>query len=290
MRSMTGFGLGEAPLGDGRVAVEARSVNHRVLDVRVNAPPELGAHLGYLEQLARGRLRRGRYDIGVRLVGATVAPVALELERARAIFAALCRLRDELAPDAAVPLAALAAFPDLLRPSGVAEPEGVREALGAALGRALDALDAMRAREGEALARALREHLAEARRLCAQIEARRPALVEAMRTRLRERLGRLLEGVDVTVDAGRLELELAVLADRSDVSEELARLGSHFEQFAGLLGADEPVGRTLDFLLQEMMREASTAVAKCPDAAVAQRGVELKSALERLREQVQNVE
>lgn len=287
---MTGFGAGEAPLGEGKVNLEARSVNHRFLEVRVNLAPELAAHASHVEQLARGRLQRGRYDISARLVGPALTTPALDTERARAAYQALRALRDELAPDSELPLTLLAAMPDLFRVPDEPSAEPARQALSDAFDRAVGALDAMRSREGEALAQDLRGHLGEAQKLCSTIAEHTPLLVAANRQRLRERLDRLLQDVSVELDSGRLEMEVALLADRADVSEELARLDSHLAQFERLLGSTSPVGRTLEFLLQEMVREANTIGSKAPDAQVAQRVVDLKATLERLREQVQNVE
>jgi uncharacterized protein (TIGR00255 family) len=290
MRSMTGFGLGEAPLGAGRILLEARSLNHRFVDMRVTLPTELTAHGLFVEQVARSRLRRGRFAITVRLVGSSEAAGDLNLGRARSVYRSLLQLRDELAPGTELPLSALAAVPDLFVASAELDPEEARQALQSALNVALDALDELRAREGEALARDLRDHLGRARELCAALSVRAPEIAVAVRAKLRERIALLLTDTDVGLDSSRLEQEVALLADRADICEELARLESHFDQFDRLLESAEPVGRTLDFLLQEMAREANTIGAKSQDAPLVQRVVELKALLERLREQVQNVE
>jgi uncharacterized protein (TIGR00255 family) len=290
MRSMTGFGLGEAPLGEGRIALEVRSLNHRYLDLRVRLPPELGDHCFWLEQRARERLTRGRYDIGARVSGAALGAPVLSMERARSTFRALQRLRDELAPDSELPIGAIAAMADVLTVPAETDAELVRAALDQALGVALASLDQMRASEGSALGRELGERLAAARLLTAEISQRADGSVAAYRSRLRARLERLLLDTTVKLDAGRLEMELAILADRSDVTEELVRLESHFEQFEKLLVAREPIGRRLDFLLQETSREVNTLGSKSQDGEVSHRVVALKAELERMREQVQNVE
>jgi uncharacterized protein (TIGR00255 family) len=287
---MTGFGVGEAPLGEGRVALEVRSLNHRYLDLRVRLPVELGDHGFWLEQRARERLTRGRYDIGGRFSGPAVGAPELSLERARDAYAALCKIRDELAPGTEVPVTAIAAMADVITVPRATDVDAVRQALDRALGAALDALDGMRASEGAALGRELGERLQTARRLCAEISERAGEAVAAYRHRLKARLERLLADASVALDTGRLELELAILADRSDVTEELVRLGSHFDQFEALLGASEPVGRRLDFLLQETAREVNTVGSKSQDGDVSHRVVELKAEIERMREQVQNVE
>lgn len=290
MKSMTGFGLGEATLGEGRLALEVRSLNHRFLDVRVRMPAELSDQGFYLEQLARERLTRGRYDIGVRLEGTPLPPPRLDLARARAAYVALSKLRDELAPGSELPLTAVTAVPDLLSTSSAGEVETVRAALKGALERGLQSLDEMRRAEGSALQRELRARLASAKKLLDAIAERGDEMVQAHRERLRQRLERLLADSGVQLEAGRLETELAVMADRSDVTEELVRLQSHYTQFDELLDKDEAVGRRLDFLLQEIGREVNTVGSKSQDAPVAHLVVEMKSEIERMREQVQNVE
>jgi uncharacterized protein (TIGR00255 family) len=290
MRSMTGFGLGEAPLDGGKLAVEIRGVNHRFLDVRVRAQRELVDLTGFVEQIAREQLTRGRYEIALRLDGAGLGGPVLDRERARAAFRALCELRDELAPGTDVPLSLLGVIPDLFVSRADREIDRMRQAARAAFDAAVAALDAMRVREGRALRQDLTGRLEHVRRLARDIEQRAPEVVEAHRKRLRERAERLRAASDIEVDAPRLEQEIALFAERSDVCEELTRLGSHCAQFAALLASDEAVGRRLDFLLQEMAREANTVGAKSPDAPIAHAVVEVKAEIERMREQVQNVE
>jgi uncharacterized protein (TIGR00255 family) len=290
VRSMTGFGVGDAPLGDGRVVVELRALNHRFLDVRVRLPEELLDQNFFIEQLARESLARGRFDIGVRLEGAALPPPRFSVERARALYRGLAQLRDELAPGTELPVTALTGMPDLVTNPTTADSEGARTALKAAFEAALVRLDEMRRQEGDALLRELSTRLASARKLRATISLRGPEMLDGYRSRLRERLDRLLSESGVQVDAGRLEAEIVILADRSDVTEELVRLDSHFDQFTRLLNADGPVGRRLDFLLQEIGRESNTIGAKSQDAPIAHLVVEMKAELERIREQVQNVE
>lgn len=289
MRSMTGFGFGEAELDGNKLSCELRALNHRFLDVRVRMPEELLSHAFYVEQLARERLSRGRFDVGVRLEerGGTARFSAV---RARAVYESLCRLRDELAPGTEVPVAALASLPQLLLDSSPTNSQGTERALASAFATALTGLDAMRACEGQALARELSERLGALRRLCDEAKALSLGVAERQLGRLRERVARLLSDAGSAPDAGRLETELALLADRSDVTEELVRLGSHFDQFEALLSSHEPVGRRLEFLLQEMSREANTLGSKSQEAKLSHLVVDIKSQLEKIREQVQNVE
>jgi len=287
---MTGFGIGSVPLGDGRLLIEIRSLNHRFLDVRVRLPAELSEQTFFLEQLSREQLSRGRYDLGVRLDGSALPPPKLSLERARSVYRTLAELRDHLAPGTELPVTALLSLPDLLPTTPSFEPELARSALKEAFGKAIGALDEMRLREGAALATELGSRLATMRKIAGTIRAQSADAVETQRTKLKARLGRLLSDVTANIDSGRLEQEIALLADRADITEELVRLESHFEQLESLFATEEPVGRRLDFMLQEVAREVNTIGSKCQDSAVAHLAVELKSEVERMREQVQNVE
>jgi len=290
MRSMTGFGLGEASLGGGKLAVEIRGVNHRFLDVRVRVPRELGDLAGFVEQVAREKLTRGRYEVALRVDGVALGAPVLDRDRARAAFRALSELRDELAPGTEVPLSLLGSIPDLFVSPIDREIERLREATRAAFEAAVKALDTMRAHEGKALGEDLMKRLSSVRRLAREVERRAPDVVEAHRKRLRERADRLRASTEIDVEPGRLELEIAIFAERSDICEELTRLESHCAQFSALLASEDAVGRRLDFLLQEMAREANTVGAKSPDANISHAVVEVKADVERMREQVQNVE
>ena len=290
MRSMTGFGLGEAQLATGKLAVEIRGVNHRFLDVRVRLPRELADLATFVEQLAREKLTRGRYEVAVRVEGPALGAPAIDRDRARAAYKALCELRDELAPGSEVPLSVLGAMPDLFVSTVEREIERLHGATRSAFESAIAALDGMRRKEGAALRDDLVRRLDRVKTLAREVERRAPEVIDAHRKRLRDRAERLRASTELDVDAARLEQEIAMFAERSDVCEELTRLESHCTQFASLLQADEPIGRRLDFLLQEMAREANTVGAKSPDAPIAHAVVEVKAEIERMREQVQNVE
>lgn len=189
-----------------------------------------------------------------------------------------------------MPLSLLASIPDLFVSSVDREIDRLRQATRIAFDAAAGALDAMRSREGGALRNDLVKRLDHVRRLAEAIERRAPEVVDSHRRRLRERADRLRAATEIDVDAARLEQEIALFAERSDVCEELTRLESHCAQFSAMLTSDDAVGRRLDFLLQEMAREANTVGAKSPDAQIAHAIVEVKAEIERMREQVQNVE
>jgi uncharacterized protein (TIGR00255 family) len=290
MRSMTGFGIGEAALGDGRVLLELRALNHRFLELRVRLPNEIADQSFFVEQLAREHLSRGRIDIGGRLLGGALPTALFSPERARTVYLSLLELRDALAPGTEVPLSAVTALPELVTTAPVLDQEELRAALARAFEAARQRLDEMRDKEGSALARELDARLAGVRRLLGEIGERKVTLLDTQRSRLRERVERLLSGTGIQVEPGRLEAEIAILADKSDITEEMVRLSSHFDQFSDICANPGPKGRRLEFLLQEIGREVNTIGSKTQDAPIAHRLVELKAELERVREQVQNVE
>jgi uncharacterized protein (TIGR00255 family) len=291
IRSMTGFGAGRAAEGEEAVDVEVRSVNHKFCEVKVRLPRELAALELELQRAVKERLARGGVEVLVRrAAGAPSAVVprvdaALAAEYARAF----AELQRSLGLGGAVALA------DVLGAEGVVRLEerapdvdAGRAAAAAALAQALDALAAMRAREGEALARDLEARLATAEGLVARVEALAPQSIEHYRARLHERIQDVARGF--VPDPARLAQEVALFADRMDVSEEVTRLRSHVAQTRGLMAGSEPAGRKMEFLVQEMHREANTIGSKSQSAEIAAAVVQLKAEIERMREQVQNVE
>lgn len=290
MRSMTGFGIGYANLGEGRLCIEVKSLNHRYLDVRVRVPPEYGDHGFYLEHLARCRLVRGRFDIQLRMEGAPDSAPRLDESRVRSLFRQLSDLRDDLAPTTEISLSTIASLPLMYVEADERRADRVRAAIDEAFGNAHQRLDVMRATEGAHLAQTLSDLLGRAKELLVRCEERACASVQLHRERLRERVARLLEDTSILVDPSRLEQEVVLIAERADVSEEVARLVSHFAQFGALLTGSEPSGRRMDFLLQEIGRETNTLGAKSQDADLSRLVVDLKAEAERMREQVQNVE
>jgi uncharacterized protein (TIGR00255 family) len=291
MLSMTGYGRGNAQLGPSQVIVDVRTVNHRFLDLQLHVSPELSAHASLIDDCVRQRVLRGRVDVTARQEGPLPGGIAFDAARARAAFASLQQLRGELAPSEPLPLGLLASVPGLFRETGERDQADSARASLLATQAACEHLLAMRRAEGARLASDLRERGVQ---LIARLEAlgpRLPALVAVQRERLLARIGTLLAETSVALDHGRLEHEVALLADRADVSEELTRLRAHAVAVDELLrqGQDDQVGHRLDFLLQEMSREANTAATKLPDAAATHVMLEIKAELMRMREQVQNV-
>lgn len=291
VRSMTGFGEGTAALAEGRVVVELRSVNHRQLEVRVKAPKELGDPALFVEQLLRQKLSRGRIEATVRAEGVASLVTELDHARARDALRAFQALGRELGDTrGGLPWAALGGVPDLWVTRTRVEGEAVRVALGAAVDRALEVLDARRTAEGAELAIDLQTRLQVCEALLESIVQETDGSVDRLRERLTKRLAALLGEHPNGVESVRLEQEVALLAERSDVAEELTRLRAHFQHFEELLVEGTLVGRRMDFILQELTREANTLGAKTAEVGVSRRVIVMKSELERMREQVQNVE
>lgn len=287
---MTGLGVGEAPLGDGKVIVSVRSLNHRYLDMRVRTPTELGDLSFSIERRARELLSRGRYDVAVRVEGPALPPPRLSPDRARALFEDLRALRDELAPESPMGIEVLGSMASLITEPAKDAAESAGPASLAALERALGALDEMRTQEGAALQRDMKLRLEQMRSERANIASRVVVATKEHAVRVRERVDRLLQERNLGADEMRLETELALLAERGDITEELVRLDSHFDQLEQLIDSGEKVGRRIDFLLQEVGREANTIGSKSQDATMSHTVVNLKAEIEKMREQVQNVE
>lgn len=287
MRSMTGFGAGNAPLGSGRVVAELRALNHKHQEVRVRLPHELQEHSFFLEQHARERVGRGRYDLSIRVDGHLGDRPVVDESRLASLYQSLWTVVRQLDPDASVDVGALLSLPDMVRMEGP-EPDNVRSALDSAFSEAHAALLQMQATEGKSLQTELESRIARIRELHRRIQEGAGDLVTHHRQRLEERL-RVLLGDTSKMSSERFEHEVVILADRSDITEELVRLESHFDQVQDLVHAEGEVGRRLDFLLQEVGREVNTIGSKSAHAPVAHLVVDMKSEVERLREQVQNV-
>ncbi|HEX9400131.1 MAG TPA: YicC/YloC family endoribonuclease [Anaeromyxobacter sp.] len=290
IRSMTGFGSGRGSAAGEELDVEIRSVNHKYCEVKVRLPRELAALEVDASKLVRERLARGGVDVTVRRSGsaAAVAP-RVDVALAEAYARAYEELRARLGLVGAVTLADVATAEGVVRLDERAiDLDSAREALRGALGVALDALVAMRAREGEALAHDLAGRLDVVEGLVAKAAALVPQSIEHHRARLAERVQELTRGIPL--DPARLAQEVALFADRTDVTEEVIRLRSHLAQARALLGGREPAGRKLDFIVQEMHREVNTIGSKSQSAEIAGLVVSAKAEVERLREQVQNVE
>lgn len=289
--SMTGFGRAEATGGGVAATVETRSVNNRYLQVKTRLPGRYLRYEGQVEERVRKVLSRGTVDVFVRVktLDRRDAPV-VDQELARAYLRSIQQLAGASGLAAEVDLKTLLALPGVVT---LEEPEEVDErewqTVDQALGRALSELVRSRQGEGARLAEALATLLDGIEKVVRSVAARAEKVPPAMKRKLGKRIETLI-GKGITLDAGALEREVALLADRADVTEELHRLASHVEGFRRSLVKKGPIGRSLDFLVQEMGREANTIGAKNQDVRIGRDVIELKTAIEKLREQVQNLE
>ncbi|HZW87703.1 MAG TPA: YicC/YloC family endoribonuclease [Myxococcaceae bacterium] len=291
LKSMTGFGTGRSRAGDEEISVEARAVNHKHLEVKVRLPRELAALEAAVVKAVRGRCVRGAVDVAVRRSAGTVsgAVPTVDAAMARAWREAL-RTVARAAELADTPTAAqIANQPGVVRMEEPVTDLAVAEgALDQALAHALDALVASRVREGKALEADLSARLQRVATLAGEVATLAPRTVETYRERLQDKVADLLKGTPI--DEARLVQEVALFAERTDVAEEATRLQAHLAAFRGFLASSEPAGRRMDFLVQEMHREVNTTGSKSQSTEISTRIVELKAELERIREQVQNVE
>jgi uncharacterized protein (TIGR00255 family) len=288
--SMTGFGGRQGAWQGGTVTVEVRSVNHRFLETSVRLPKSLGGLEEVLKKSIQRCCRRGRVDLTVLVQAARSGTRSVQLDAALAkqYHQALRTLQRTLKLQGSIDIALMAGVRDIIvlsdEPADEAKLGKVVEKLAL---QAVQDLAKMRQKEGTILARDILERVDTLSGLKAQVAMRAPAVAQEAYERMKSRVEKLL---GATPDSTRLYQELAVYADRSDITEELVRLDAHMVQFQHAVQSSEPVGKTLDFLLQEMGREVNTIGSKANDATITVSIVSMKAELERIREQVQNVE
>lgn len=290
-RSMTGFGAGEVATPTGKYVAEIRSVNHRFREIVVRLPRDLSPLEDRVRAMVQERILRGRIEVAIMREnqGKRARTVKTDLDLATAYINALNDLKRALLISGPLDLSSLLSFPDLVRIEEEKEDlEASWSAIGESIYLALDRLVAMRETEGARLASDMVERAERLSRTVEEIEARAPRVVEDYHARLGRRVQEMTGGVPV--DAGRLATEVALFADRSDVTEEVTRFRSHLSQFQATLAADGAVGRTLEFIVQELGREANTIGSKANDLEITRRVIAVKGELESLREQIQNME
>ncbi len=293
MRSMTGYGWGECSQDGFKVTVETSSVNRKQSEISVNLPRELEVLEAQIRDEINQRVARGRVTARVSLhaaEGRATAQGHLNKRLAKAYAQEFKRLAEELKLPGPVSLDLVLRGPGVLQSNEEVEhAEDIWPAVEKALRQALNMLVKMREREGEHLKKDLCNRIATMRLAVARVQKQAPLVQQRYREQLIERIKTAgLEDLDIEED--RLLKEVVLFADRSDISEELTRLQSHFKQFEDCLKIKEPIGRTLDFLAQEMNREINTIGAKANDTSIAHAVVTLKAELEKFREQAQNVE
>jgi uncharacterized protein (TIGR00255 family) len=288
---MTGFGAGEIATSTGHYGVEVRSVNHRFCEIVVRLPKDLSPLEDRVRAAVQGRVLRGRVDVAIVRddYGRRPRTVRTDVELAKAYVNALEGLRQTLPVTGTLELSHLLSLPDLVKIEEEKEDvEASWPAVERGLGAALDRFVALREAEGARLAADLLERVGRLERVAEAISERAPRVVDDYHTRLERRVQELAAGV--AVDPARLAAEVAVFADRSDITEELTRLRSHVVQFRTTLGGTGAIGRTLEFIIQEMGRETNTIGSKANDLEITRHVIAIKGELENVREQIQNVE
>lgn len=291
MRSMTGYGKGEAAEGGLRVCVEIQSHNRKQIDIALSLPRGFQPLEARIRGMLLAQVSRGRLTVGITLhqsmeaLGATAIDIAL----ARTYAAAMLSLRDELNLPGEVTLEAVLRAPGVVGvQSGITDCESAWAPLCSALSSALNQMVAMREMEGTNLAGDLRGRIRLIGAICDGVLLRAPEAQAVYRQQLRSRVEAACG--TIPVDEERIAREVVLYADKSDISEELTRLRSHIQQFVALIDSPEPVGRTLEFLTQEIARELNTLAVKSNDAEISRLVVDAKAELERIREQIQNIE
>lgn len=295
VRSMTGYGRGIYSDNQRSITVEVKAVNHRYCDITVKMPRKYSFAEEKIKAAAKEVMRRGKIEIGVSIdnFGKSETDVNLNLEVAKRYYDALTRLGQsfELSGDGQVPLSLLAGMTDVLTtvPAADDEEEFTRELM-AALKEALEGISAMRTVEGEKLALDILKRADIIENTKNFIAERAPKIEREYKEKLKARITELLDG-SVEVPEDRLALEAAIFADKANITEEIVRLGSHIDQLRTFINGDEEtVGKKIDFLVQEMNREANTIGSKSNDMDITSWMLELKAEIEKIREQVQNIE
>ena len=289
---MTGYGRGAAEGENFAVSVDLKTVNNRFLDVHLRLGGELSSLEPAIKRQIGARLSRGRVDVTVNFERTAQTGYEINRPLIAGYVNALREMQNEFHIGGELDINVLARLPGALQPTRDALSDDVAVGIDKALSEALDQLERMRSQEGETLRREMAERIERIESLVPTIENAAAGLVDAYRTRLQKRIAELLNrnGQLVELDPGRLAQEVAYLSDRSDVSEEMVRLRSHLQQFRDALNSNAEAGKMLDFLLQELNREANTTLSKSTDLVIKEAALAIKAEVEKIREQVQNVE
>ncbi len=291
MKSMTGYGRARETSDIREIVVELRAVNHRYLDVNVKAPRGYGFLEEAVKKLAASKISRGKVDIYISVtdLAAQETTITLNHELAQSYFDALVELRDALHLHDDISVMNIAKMPDVLVSQRVeVDADALTASVSEVFNEAVKQFDDMRQVEGEKLAQDVRNRMNTIKEIVEQVEIRSPERVTAYREKLEKRMNEIL--ADSTVDEQRILTEAAIFADKTAVDEETVRLRSHLDQLDNMLMDSNPVGRKLDFLVQEMNREANTIGSKANDSILANYVISLKAEIEKIREQIQNIE
>ena len=291
MDSMTGFGKAEFKSALGTFTVEVSSVNNRFLEVSARLPRQFSAMEPKVRELVGRHVNRGKVYIYVGFSEGeeNTDRFSINVKAAAAYARQLAALRDQLHIGGEVTIGDLLVFPEVVKSDETAfEDEEIWEQLEAPLAEAMTALVRMRRREGEAMARDMKQRLDQIKEITRAVEKEAAQSVDRYRDRLLVRISELAETIQL--DPNRLDQEVALQAERSDITEECTRMFSHIDQYDADLRRDDPVGKRLNFILQEMNREANTIASKCTEASITRLVISMKEEIEKLRELVQNVE
>jgi len=290
IKSMTGYGRASSPSGEKALTIEIKSVNHRFRDISAKLPSKLSFLDSDIRKEIEKVVIRGKIDtiISFESHGETKA-LEVNIPLAREYYKAITRLKEELAIESNMTLSELASVKDIIKFSDTpVDEDAMRELLFPVLSKALVSLNEMRLKEGETLKSDLLNRLSAIAAASKEIELRQPEQTKLYAAKLTKRIGELSEGIDI--DEGRITQEVAIMAEKSDITEEVVRLDSHLKQLREFLKSEDSVGRKLDFLIQEMNREINTIGSKSNDAGISRKVVEMKAEVEKIREQVQNIE
>ena len=291
IRSMTGYGRGEQVLHDRTITVELRAVNNRYLDCSVKLPRLYVFAEEAIKAQVQKSVGRGKVDVFLTIDSAAADKVSVTLNKpvADGYYTALTQMRDAYGLRDDISVSLLSRFPDVfLVEKEQGDAEEIVADISQVLAQALEEFNAMRTREGEKLAQDIRGKAEKIAQLVAQVEARSPESVNEYREKLRQRMQEVLENTQL--DETRILTEAAIFGDKTAVDEETVRLRSHIAQYRSILELDEPVGRKLDFLTQELNRETNTIGSKCQDLDITRIVVDMKAEIEKIREQIQNLE
>ena len=278
---MTGFGNSASD----DFAVEIRSLNHRYIDISLKMPPYMSRHEIPLRNLLRERFRRGRFDVSVSARSTDVPRLKIDMNMARNIYSALKDLQNEFSLPGEIGIETLTAYREILAEE---EPEYNVDALYAAFHEAVTNLEAMRIREGKLLEEEMRGRVFSLNEMYKQIKLRAPDQISRWREKFTEKLS-LVVGA-ASIDDNRVLQEAAIMAEKLDISEEINRIENHIKQFTEILSGGDAVGKKLDFLLQEISREVNTLSCKAGDYSISTLAVDMKNEIEKMREQVQNIQ
>jgi uncharacterized protein (TIGR00255 family) len=292
MKSMTGYGRGAVNENDFSVTVELKTVNNRFLDVSLRLSNEMQSLESEIKRLISNRLSRGRVDVNVQYERTDEITFELNRPMIAGYLAAMKKMQDEFGLVGEPDLNVITKLPNVLIPKKDELSEAFAFGVAAAVTTAIEDLEKMRANEGEMLMAELASRLDTIEQLLPSIETQAASISEEYRQRLTKRIGEMLAKSDsqIELDQGRLAQEIAFLSDRADISEEIARLRTHIEHFRTIMSEEKEVGKRLDFLTQELNREANTITSKTNNMIVKENALAIKSEIEKIREQVQNVE